>query len=76
MVCVFDIVILQMVGTLSAQLEGRLRFDYANPHAGFDRSRVKGMVAHLIHMRDPKNCTALEVTAGGKLYQAREERDV
>lgn len=63
-----------MVGTLSAQLDGRLRFDYADPAPGFDRSRVKGMVAHLVDMKDARNCTALEVAAGGKLFQARAER--
>lgn len=58
------------VDTLSAQLEGRLSFVYKDPVRGFDRSKVKGVVAKLITaIPDAKYATALEVVAGGKLFQ-------
>lgn len=40
-----------------------------DPEARFDRSRVKGLVARLVHLKDPATATALEVVAGSKLYQ-------
>lgn len=63
------------VETLSAQLEGRLAFEYRDPEKGFDRSRVKGLVARLVTLKDPSTATAIEVVAGAKLYQVR-GRDV
>lgn len=45
-------------------------FNYADPHPGFDRSKVKGLVAQLFTL-DKENipaATALEVCAGGRLY--------
>lgn len=59
----------EKVDQLSAQLEGRLAFNYSDPVRGFDRSKVKGLVARLINIKVPKHSTALEVVAGGKLYQ-------
>jgi len=59
----------ETVETLSAQLEGRLAFNYSDPVRGFDRSKVKGIVAKLISVKQPKHSTALEVVAGGRLYQ-------
>ena len=44
-------------------------FNYSDPRANFDRSKVRGVVAKLIRVRDPSTSTALEVAAGGKLYQ-------
>ena len=55
--------------TLSAQLEGRLAFDYSDPVRGFDRSKVKGLVARLVEVKRREHATALEVVAGAKLYQ-------
>lgn len=55
--------------TLSAQLEGRLAFNYSDPVRGFDRSKVKGLVARLVEVKRPEHATALEVVAGAKLYQ-------
>lgn len=55
--------------TLSSKVEGRLRFKYTDPVRGFDRSKVKGMIARLITVHNPVHTTALDVTAGGKLYQ-------
>eukprot|EP00554_Chaetoceros_debilis_P012283 CAMPEP_0194114992 /NCGR_PEP_ID=MMETSP0150-20130528/22110_1 /TAXON_ID=122233 /ORGANISM="Chaetoceros debilis, Strain MM31A-1" /LENGTH=1215 /DNA_ID=CAMNT_0038805361 /DNA_START=221 /DNA_END=3868 /DNA_ORIENTATION=- len=59
----------EIVDTLRAQLQGRLRFNYSDPVRGFDRSKVKGLIAKLIQVNDPKYTTALEVVAGGKLFQ-------
>ena len=57
------------VDGLTAQLESRLAFNYSDPVRGFDRSKVKGIVAKLIQVQDPNHATALEVVAGGKLFQ-------
>ena len=46
-----------------------MEFQYRDPERGFDRSSVKGVVAKLVHVKDAANATALEVAAGGKLYQ-------
>ncbi|MCL7027639.1 hypothetical protein MKW94_012381 [Papaver nudicaule] len=46
----------------------RAQFTYRDPVKNFDRSRVKGIVAKLVKVRDSSTLTALEVTAGGKLY--------
>ncbi|ORX55008.1 RecF/RecN/SMC protein [Hesseltinella vesiculosa] len=47
-----------------------LDFNYTNPTPDFDRTKVKGLVAELITL-DKQNfhaATALEICAGGKLY--------
>ena len=62
-------VLRETVETLSAQLEGRLRFKYSDPVRGFDRSKVKGLVASLLRVNKMEHAIALEVVAGGKLYQ-------
>jgi structural maintenance of chromosome 2 len=46
----------------------QLNLEYKNPEPNFDRNRVKGLVSNLFRLRDPKFSTALEVCAGGKLY--------
>ncbi len=46
-----------------------VNFDFRDPERNFDRSKVKGVVAKLVRVQDPKVTTALEVAAGGKLYQ-------
>lgn len=58
-----------LVDTLTAKLQGRLSFQYSDPVRGFDRSKVKGVVARLVKVKNPQHSTALEVVAGGKLYQ-------
>ncbi|CAM9448409.1 unnamed protein product, partial [Laminaria digitata] len=63
--------LLQVVDRLSAQLAGRLNFEYQDPQKNFDRSKVKGLVARLVDVKDKAHSTALEVAAGGRLYQAR-----
>ncbi|KAK1592402.1 hypothetical protein Q3G72_024309 [Acer saccharum] len=52
---------------LSAQL-ANVQFSYRDPVKSFDRSKVKGVVAKLIKVKNSSTMTALEVTAGGKLY--------
>ena len=58
----------EKVQKLKAQLSG-LDFRFKDPSANFDRSKVKGVVAKLMHVQDPSANAALEVIAGGKLYQ-------
>jgi structural maintenance of chromosome 2 len=53
----------------TVQVESRLKFEFRDPQRGFDRSRVKGLVAKLVHVNDKVHATALEVAAGGKLFQ-------
>lgn len=45
-------------------------FSYSDPEPNFDRSKVKGLVATLVHLDEAnfKSSTALEICAGGKLY--------
>ena len=57
----------ERVAQLSDELSA-LRFEYADPEARFDRSRVKGPVARLVRVQDEGAMNALEVVAGGKLY--------
>ena len=64
----------ETVETLSAQLSA-LEFVYTDPTKDFDRSKVKGLVANLIRVADPRTATALEVTAGGKLFQVVVDSD-
>ncbi|KAK2653531.1 hypothetical protein Ddye_013387 [Dipteronia dyeriana] len=52
---------------LSAQL-ANVQFSYRDPVKNFDRSKVKGVVSKLIKVKNSSTMTALEVTAGGKLY--------
>lgn len=39
-----------------------------DPERGWDRSKVKGLLANLITVSDVTYATALEVVAGGRLY--------
>eukprot|EP00878_Enallax_costatus_P012275 GHUV01012822.1.p1 GENE.GHUV01012822.1~~GHUV01012822.1.p1 ORF type:complete len:987 (+),score=463.32 GHUV01012822.1:251-3211(+) len=50
-------------------------FMYRDPERGWDRSRVKGVVAKLVRVKDPATATALEVAAGGRLYQVVVDTD-
>ncbi|PSR93333.1 Structural maintenance of chromosomes protein like [Actinidia chinensis var. chinensis] len=52
---------------LSGQL-ANVDFTYRDPVKNFDRSKVKGVVAKLIKVKDSSTMTALEVAAGGKLF--------
>ncbi|KAH1217552.1 hypothetical protein AAZX31_13G184100 [Glycine max] len=55
------------IRNLSANL-ANVEFTYRDPSKNFDRSKVKGVVAKLIKVKDRSTMTALEVTAAGKLY--------
>uniref|UniRef100_A0A0X3NVR8 Structural maintenance of chromosomes protein n=1 Tax=Schistocephalus solidus TaxID=70667 RepID=A0A0X3NVR8_SCHSO len=46
----------------------QLTVEYADPQPNFDRRRVLGVVAKLFDLMDLKYATAIEVAAGGKLY--------
>lgn len=48
------------VGTLSAELAS-VHFRYRDPVRGFDRSKVKGVIARLIRIKDSSAAMALEV---------------
>jgi len=62
--------------TLNAQLQARLKFEYKDPEKGFDKNRVKGVVANLITVKDQIAATALEVAASGKLMQVVVDTEV
>lgn len=46
----------------------RTRFQYQNPEPNFNAKSVKGIVCKLINVKDKRAAYALEVAAGGKLY--------
>lgn len=56
------------IETITTQIETRLNFQYRDPERNFDHSRVKGLIANLIHIKDIQHSTALEIAAGNKLY--------
>ena len=64
----------ERVAHLSDELSA-LRFEYADPEARFDRSRVKGPVARLVRVEDEGATNALEIVAGGKLYSVVVDTD-
>ncbi|KAJ8411111.1 hypothetical protein AAFF_G00181460 [Aldrovandia affinis] len=53
-----------------------LRFEYTDPEKNWDRSKVKGLIANLIAVNDVSNATALEVVAGGRLYNVVVDTEV
>ncbi|CAN4080744.1 unnamed protein product [Withania somnifera] len=55
------------IRVLSSRL-ANIDFTYSDPVKKFNRSRVKGVVAKLIKVKDSSAMTALEVAAGGKLF--------
>lgn len=64
----------EKVDHLSARLAS-CDFRYSDPRPNFDRRKVHGLVAKLISVKDPKMTTAIEVTAGGRLYQVVVDTD-
>ncbi|XP_012054362.1 PREDICTED: structural maintenance of chromosomes protein 2 [Atta cephalotes] len=46
----------------------RTKFQYQNPEPNFNTKSVKGIVCNLIDLKDKRSAYALEVAAGGKLY--------
>ncbi|XP_063048228.1 structural maintenance of chromosomes protein 2 [Engraulis encrasicolus] len=53
-----------------------LRFEYTDPERGWDRRKVKGLVANLFTVKDVSTATALEVVAGGRLYNVVVDNEV
>ncbi|XP_062375565.1 structural maintenance of chromosomes protein 2 [Sardina pilchardus] len=53
-----------------------LRFEYSDPERGWDRNKVKGLVASLFSVKDVSTATALEVVAGGRLYNVVVDNEV
>lgn len=47
-----------------------------DPEKNWDRSKVKGLVANLFTVTDVSNATALEVVAGGRLYNVVVDSEV
>ena len=62
------------VGHLSGRLSN-CEFAYSDPRPNFDRRKVHGLVARLIRVKDSKMITAIEITAGGRLYQVVVDND-
>lgn len=65
-----------MISNLTAQLEARLNFQFTDPERGFNRNRVKGVIAKLIRVHDDVTATAVEVAAGGKLFQVVVDNEI
>lgn len=57
------------VDDASHSLSSRLDFKYQDPHRNFQRESVKGVLAKLLETKHEWSALALEITAGGKLYQ-------
>ncbi|KAG0478455.1 hypothetical protein HPP92_013174 [Vanilla planifolia] len=55
------------IRVLSGQVSN-VQFNFRDPVPNFDRSKVKGVIAKLITVKDMSTMTALEVAAGGKLF--------
>lgn len=72
------------IRTLRDQADGFRRrvanidFNYNDPVPGFDRSKVKGLVAQLFTLDGDKTSagTALEICAGGRLYNVVVDTEV
>ncbi|CAG8468833.1 11655_t:CDS:10 [Ambispora gerdemannii] len=60
--------------SLSSQLSS-LEFTYSDPVPNFDRSKVKGLVAELVTIDRETYSTALEICAGGRLYNVVVENE-
>ncbi|KAF1320445.1 Structural maintenance of chromosomes protein, partial [Globisporangium splendens] len=57
------------VDEASHGLSSRLDFKYTDPYRGFQRDSVKGVLANLLETKHEWSALALEIAAGGKLYQ-------
>jgi structural maintenance of chromosome 2 len=74
----------QMIRTLTQEADGLRRkvagidFSYSDPVASFDRSKVKGLVAQLFSLdkEHARAGTALEICAGGRLYNVVVDNEV
>lgn len=59
---------------LASSLAG-LNFRYRHPGGDFDAAAVRGPIARLVRLKDPLDATALEVAAGGRLFQVVVDTD-
>lgn len=57
------------IDELSSALSSRLDFHYTDPTPNFDRQSVQGVLAKLVETKHEWSALALEIVAGGKLYQ-------
>ncbi|KAG2527360.1 hypothetical protein JM16_003481 [Phytophthora kernoviae] len=57
------------VDEISSGLSSRLDFRYTDPYRNFQRDNVKGVLANLLETKNEWSALALEIAAGGKLYQ-------
>ncbi|KAI9921595.1 hypothetical protein PsorP6_001985 [Peronosclerospora sorghi] len=57
------------VGEISSGLLSRLDFKYTDPYRNFDRNCVKSVLINLLETKHEWSALALEIAAGGKLYQ-------
>ncbi|KAL6840020.1 hypothetical protein ACP4OV_029830 [Aristida adscensionis] len=74
-----ELEVIQKLKDKVRELSGELAnvdFRYRDPVSNFDRSKVKGVVARLIKMKDSSHATALEVAARGKLYNVIVDTEV
>nr|CAD7443555.1 unnamed protein product [Timema bartmani] len=53
-----------------------LNFVYCDPETNFNRASVKGLVCRLVKVKQPHTARALEVAAGGKLYNVIVDTEV
>uniref|UniRef100_T1JGX2 Structural maintenance of chromosomes protein n=1 Tax=Strigamia maritima TaxID=126957 RepID=T1JGX2_STRMM len=54
----------------------QLTFEYQDPESNFDRRKVYGLVCNLFDTKDLNTATALEVAAGGKLYNVVVDNEI
>uniref|UniRef100_A0AAV1T5Q2 Structural maintenance of chromosomes protein n=1 Tax=Peronospora matthiolae TaxID=2874970 RepID=A0AAV1T5Q2_9STRA len=57
------------VDEISSGLSSRLDFKYTDPYRNFDRQSVMGVLINLLETKNEWSALALEIAAGGKLYQ-------
>lgn len=63
------------VDEASQGLSSRLDFRYTDPYRNFNRNSVKGVLANLLETKHEWCALALEIAAGGKLYQVVADND-
>nr|CAD7394978.1 unnamed protein product [Timema cristinae] len=72
----------QEIRSLKYQLDNsksrnpHLNFVYRDPETNFNRASVKGLVCRLVKVKQPQTARALEVAAGGKLYNVIVDTEV
>lgn len=79
-----EVILRQTISKLREQTDSRQRrvanvdFNFSDPAPGFDRRKVKGLVAQLFKLKEEsiQAGTALEVCAGGRLYNVVVDTEV